>query len=102
MPSRLPIPKAMRRARTESRKQEIDLQFPHQVIITIDDASIYTELDAMHRFVRGKGWDYVTQVVRSPRGDESLVWCFADTAMADAFLALFGGKKLAVPRSGGG
>jgi len=81
----------MPRARRESRKQGIDRQFPHQVIIAIPDASIYTKLDAMHRFVRGKGWDYVTHVVRSPRGDE-LAWCFADTAAADAFLALFGGK----------
>jgi hypothetical protein len=88
----------MRRGRNERREQGIDRQFPHQVIVAIGDASIYTRLDAMHRFVRGKGWDYVTHVVRSPRGDEGLVWCFADTAMADAFLALFGGKKIEVPR----
>jgi hypothetical protein len=89
----------MQRARRESRKQGIDRQFPHQVIIAIADASIYAKLDAMHRFVRGKGWDYVTHVVRSTRGDEGVAWCFADTAMADAFLSLFGGNRIAAPRS---
>jgi hypothetical protein len=84
----------MRRAARERRKHGIDQQFPHQVIIAITDASIYTRLDAMHRFVRGKGWDYVTHVVRSSRGDEGLAWCFADSGMADAFLALFGGRKI--------
>ena len=89
----------MPRLRRDSRKQGIDRQFPHQVIIAIPDASIYTKLDAMHRFVRGKGWDYVTHVVRSARGEEELAWCFADAAMADAFLALFGGKKIEAARS---
>jgi hypothetical protein len=91
----------MQRARNKSRKQGIDRQFPHQVTVAIGDASIYTKLDAMHRFVRGKGWDYVTHLVRSARGDERLVWCFPETAMADAFLALFGGKRIVVPHSRG-
>ena len=83
----------------EMTPKRVDREFPYQVELAIPEGGLKNirELDA---FCRGRGFVVATRRIgkrRRERGSDAVRYCFADPAHADAFLARFGGDRVALP-----
>jgi len=79
--------------------KQIDREFPYQVELAIPEGGLKNirELDA---FCRGRGVVVTTRGIGKLRREgrsKAVRYCFTDPAHADAFLARFGGDRVALP-----